>query len=348
MFQTEGYPVIPIGTASDQAAVESAPDPDLSAYARIVVAFSGGADSVACVLHLLDLGADPERLELHHHLVDGNEGSNLMDWPITEAYCRAFARAFGLRLYFSWKIGGIEREATRQNVPTAPIAWERLDGSLGIGGGDSGKLGTRMKFPQVCASLMQRWCSAYCKVDVMSRMITSEPRFLDGKTLIVTGERAQESSSRARYKTYEPHRTDNRHGTRVRRHVDHWRPVHAWSKDKVWDLIRQFKVKAHPAYFAGYGRVSCRSCIFSSANQWATLMAFYPDAFEKIAEYEELFGVTIQRTECIRQLAARGTPYDADPKYIALAGSTHYDEAIIVEGQWELPAGALGESVGPT
>jgi 3'-phosphoadenosine 5'-phosphosulfate sulfotransferase (PAPS reductase)/FAD synthetase len=48
--------------------------------------------------------------------------------------------------------------------------------------------------------------------------------FRDGKTLVVTGERAEESPNRARYKVFEPHRADNRHGRRVIRHVDHWRP----------------------------------------------------------------------------------------------------------------------------
>lgn len=52
--------------------------PDLDSYSRIIVAFSGGKDSVACVLHLLDLGMR-DQLELWHHDVDGREGGRLMD-----------------------------------------------------------------------------------------------------------------------------------------------------------------------------------------------------------------------------------------------------------------------------
>jgi len=40
-------------------------------YDKILVAFSGGKDSIACVLHLLDLGIPRSSIELHHHLVDG-------------------------------------------------------------------------------------------------------------------------------------------------------------------------------------------------------------------------------------------------------------------------------------
>ena len=33
---------------------------------RVLVAFSGGKDSLAALLHLLDLGVAPDRIELHH------------------------------------------------------------------------------------------------------------------------------------------------------------------------------------------------------------------------------------------------------------------------------------------
>ena len=46
--------------------------PDLKSYDRIVVAFSGGKDSVACLLTLLEGGVPPERIDVYHHDVDGN------------------------------------------------------------------------------------------------------------------------------------------------------------------------------------------------------------------------------------------------------------------------------------
>lgn len=58
---------------------------DVLAYDCYVVAFSGGKDSVALVLHLLELGVPAEKIELWHHLVDGREGSALVDWPCTTA-----------------------------------------------------------------------------------------------------------------------------------------------------------------------------------------------------------------------------------------------------------------------
>lgn len=87
--------------------------PDLSLYDRFIVCMSAGKDSLACLLHLFEQGVDRSRIELHHHLVDGLEGSELMDWPVTKSYCEALAKALGLRLYFSWKTGGFEKEMLR-------------------------------------------------------------------------------------------------------------------------------------------------------------------------------------------------------------------------------------------
>ena len=62
--------------------------PDLHSYDRIVIAFSGGKDSVASLLTVMDAGVPPERIDVYHHDVDGN-GPSFMDWPSTTAYCRA-------------------------------------------------------------------------------------------------------------------------------------------------------------------------------------------------------------------------------------------------------------------
>jgi hypothetical protein len=45
--------------------------PDLRAYRRFVVAFSGRKDSLAAFLHLLSLDVPAHAIELDHHDVDG-------------------------------------------------------------------------------------------------------------------------------------------------------------------------------------------------------------------------------------------------------------------------------------
>lgn len=317
----------------------------LSDYDKFIVFFSGGKDSIACALHLLDLGIPARNIELHHHLIDGREGSDLMDWPITESYCQAFADAFGFEMVYSWKQGGFEREMLRENQPTAPTMVPTPSGMQAFGG-ERG-CGTRLKFPQVSADLQTRWCSSYCKIMVGQTYINNNPKFLTGKTLVITGERAQESTSRAKYKAFEPHRSDNRNGVRVKRWVDQWRPVHQWTEQQVWEIIERYKVQPHPAYVLGWGRTSCLTCIFGSDNQWASANQVAPQRIIRIAKYEEKFDLTIHRTKPVMERVARGTPYQMKEEDVALAMSTHYDRPIITD-HWTLPAGAYGESCGPT
>lgn len=337
----------------------------LGSYDMIIVAFSGGKDSMACLLHLLDSGVDRTKIELWHHDVDGREGSTLMDWPVTRAYCQAVASAFSLPIYFSWKVGGFEREMLRDGTRTAPTSFEIPDCEatdreadfydlsyehvIRTVGGTRGKLGTRHKFPQVSADLSCRWCSAYLKIDVCTAAINNQERFRNKRTLVITGERAEESKARANYKTFEPDRSDNRNGKRIVRHVDHYRPVHAWKETQVWDILAKHCVNPHPAYKLGWGRLSCMTCIFVSKDQWATIRAIANSKFEVIAKYEEKFGVTIQRKESVRELADKGTCYPAAKNLalVKLAKGTAYTQKVVV-GVWEQPAGAFGESAGPS
>lgn len=83
----------------------SAPDLDLDHYDRVILCMSGGKDSIAALLRIIEMGADMDAIELWHHDVDGREGSTLMDWPFMADYNRKLALAFGVPLYFSWLNG---------------------------------------------------------------------------------------------------------------------------------------------------------------------------------------------------------------------------------------------------
>lgn len=335
--------------ALSERALPVATGPDLASYDTIVVAFSGGKDSLACLLHLLDCGVPRSKIELWHHDVDGREGSALMDWACTAAYCRAVADALGVRIYFSWLTGGFERELLRQESAKAPTCWEEPDeqGSLVVRqSGGEGAPNTRRRFPQVSADLRVRYCSPYLKIDVCAAALRGSRRFDGRRVLVVTGERAEESPGRAKYATFEPHRSDQRDG-RARRAVDAWRPVHRWTGDEVWALIERHRVNPHPAYRAGFGRVSCQFCIFGSPDQWASARAVSPERWEKIAQLEEAFGHTIQRKESVRTRTARGTPYAISEADLAACRSHTFDEPVILD-TWTRPAGAKGETCGPS
>lgn len=324
-----------------------APLPHLADYDRILVAFSGGKDSLACLLHLFDLGAAPDRIELHHHDVDG--GQPFMDWPCTSAYCAALAAHLGVPLYRSWREGGFRRELDRRASATAPVVFETPSGHFGRRGGH-GPPGTRGRFPQLSADLRVRWCSSALKIEVLAAAIRGQPRFDQGRTLVVTGERAQESPARARYATFEPHRTATRGGRSPPRRVDHWRPLHDWNEAQVWSRIEQARLRAHPAYRLGWSRLSCMSCIFLSADAWATLAAIAPENFATLVAIEAASPATLRRGVDLRTLAARGRVFDSvrrDPGLVTAALDASWPESVLLD-PWRLPAGAFRQGGGPS
>lgn len=111
-------------------------------------------------MYLLENGIPKDRIELWHQDIDGRD-KTFFDWEITPDYCRRFAEAFGVKIYFQWKEGGFKREMLRDNTKTAPTYFETQDGIIGKIGGTKESLGTRLRFPQVSADLTVRWCSSY-------------------------------------------------------------------------------------------------------------------------------------------------------------------------------------------
>lgn len=305
-------------------------------------------DSIACFLNLLELGVDRRKIELWHNHIDGHGEAPFMDWPVTPTYCREFAKAFGVPIYFSWRHGGFKREMLRENQRTAPVSWETVDGEIHTAGGKGGKESTRRKFPQVTANLSQRWCSAALKVDCAALALNNQPRFLGKRTLFITGERAEESAARSKYSTFEPHRC-HRGGPKVKRHVDAWRPVHGWSEQHVWEDIECYKVQPHPAYRIGWTRLSCMACIFGSDSQFASVKAIAPDMFDAISSYELEFECSIHRTKYLHERVLHAKPYINMESMLVLAALQEEYHIPIITDSWSLPCGAFGEDkAGPT
>ncbi|XCH78293.1 MAG: phosphoadenosine phosphosulfate reductase family protein [Candidatus Dehalobacter alkaniphilus] len=163
----------------------------LEDYDVIVVLFSGGKDSTAAYFKLLELGVPKEKIELWHHDIDGGNPDRRMDWPVTQAYNKAFAAAEDVKLRTSWRVNGFFGELYRIGA-SYPIEYE-ADGIVktcrlsknqirseelreqilgGIAEDDELKeYGYRMKFPAKSGDLARRWCSAYLKIDVADTVI---------------------------------------------------------------------------------------------------------------------------------------------------------------------------------
>ncbi len=299
----------------------------------VIVAFSGGKDSVAMVLYLLESGISEERIHLHHHDVDGDP-KKLFDWQCTESYCKAFAAALNLKLFFSYRKGGIMREVMRSNEPKQDVYFQKEpNGEFFIAPSNKSAINTRLKFPAVSANLATRWCSATAKIEVLRTAIAHNENYLNG-IYILTGERREESFNRAKYDEWEIHATNAK-----KRPAHAWRPIIDWSEDMVWRIIARWSIQPHPAYMLGWNRCSCQLCIFGSPNVWATINQISPEKISTISDKEEEINFTLYSKQTIQQKVAAGTPFpDLDPYWVAQA--TGKFTAPILVDRWKTPSGA--------
>jgi len=185
------------------------------------------------------------------------------------------------------------------------------------------------------------------KIDVCAAAVRGQDRFLGIKTAILSGERAEESSSRAKYKVIEPDRSDLRNGRR-KRYVDRIRPVHDLTEVQVYALIEKYKVQPHPCYYLGWNRCSCKFCIFGNSDQFASAYALSPAQGDKIIGMEDKFGCTIKRKLALTDVIDAGTPYKAITAKMAKVATSHSYTLPIFTNHWQLPSGAYTTGCGPT
>lgn len=324
---------------------------------KVIIAFSGGKDSIAMVLYALFVLQIPAaNIELWHHDVDGG-GEQLFDWNCTTSYCIAFAKAFELKILFSYANGGILREMYRTNETIQSVFFQKeMDGEFfEVKPLEADRfISTRRKFPAVNADLNSRWCSWIAKIGVMIKAINNNERYKNANIVIMTGERRLESPNRALYAEIEKYRGF----TKTRRAVQ-WRPIIDFTDLDVWEIIRRFRVQPHPCYELGWSRCSCQLCIFSKDNTWASINDISPKKVERIAEIEKDFNFTLyakrKRGEIINEdiytaKVANGKsfiPYEKRKRWEAEALG-EFVSPIIVDN-WEMPAGAFSsETSGAT
>ena len=119
-----------------------------------------------------------------------------------------------------------------------------------------------------------------------------------------------------------------------------------WSEEKIWEIFEEFKVQPHPAYYLGFSRVSCMTCIFSGPDHWATIRDIAPDRFRMLVELEKELGHKVDAKLTLEQMADGGKSFvDTYPEaanWIAKALVNEFKPEDILTDKWVLPDGAFG------
>jgi 3'-phosphoadenosine 5'-phosphosulfate sulfotransferase (PAPS reductase)/FAD synthetase len=320
---------------------------DLSSYDKIIISYSGGKDSLASVLYLLELGVPKEQIELWHQDVDGSSTDlPFMDWPVTENYVRITGEALGIKTEFQWRYGGFAGELLRENKLTNDIGFT-VNGEIRNLETKRGKMTTRKRFPAKSPDLSRRWCSPYLKIDVFRKVINNHPDLQDKNILVITGERREESSARSRYLESELHPCHKKE-----RQVHWWRSVIDWPEKKIWEIIERHRILPHPAYILGWNRTSCLGCIFSTPDLWFMMREIAPERFNSLAQMEDELNFTIDNTKNINRMADEGksrVPRNKENlRFMQLALNGNITLKDFIVDRWELPAGAFyGAEGGP-
>ncbi len=230
---------------------------DLHSYDWIVLNTSAGKDSQAMldyVVRLVDAqGIDRAKLVVVH------ADLGRVEWKGTKDLAAEQAAHYGLRFEVVTRKGRVHR------------------------GKHLGDLLEHVEERGMWPSSTARYCTSDHKRDQVGRLHTQlvKETGVKGRQVRILncmGMRAQESPARAKLVSF---KVDKRN-TNGKRHVDIWLPIHGWSHDQVWSLIKKSGVRHHMAYDLGMPRLSCCFCIFAPKS---ALMLAGKHNPELLAEY---------------------------------------------------------------
>ncbi|MBD3321203.1 MAG: phosphoadenosine phosphosulfate reductase family protein, partial [Chitinivibrionales bacterium] len=144
---------------------------------------------------------------------------------------------------------------------------------VGVEGGMVARAEYRHGFP----ARMQRWCTRELKLEPLKEFHEWLAADRDAETVSITGVRAGESPKRALFAAWEDDETWDGYV---------WRPLLNWKVEDVLQIHTRHDVPVNPLYQAGFDRVGCWPCIFSSKHEIQLLSEYAPERIASIARLE--------------------------------------------------------------
>jgi 3'-phosphoadenosine 5'-phosphosulfate sulfotransferase (PAPS reductase)/FAD synthetase len=121
-----------------------------------------------------------------------------------------------------------------------------------------------------------RFCTRRLKVEAITEHLLAAHE--KGPMIVWQGTKRTDSDKRAHLRLYS-------------RQAPGWmnfRPILNWTHDQVFAFLREAGTPINPLYGSGFSRVSCGPCIYSRKSEIALLADRYPEAIDRIREWERL------------------------------------------------------------
>lgn len=237
--------------------------PSFDEYDEFHINTSGGKDSWAMmVLLLFGYKLPKEKIKLVHFRVDGDPKYNpaFFDYKETDSYIEEVAKMFNLELIFLHSDKGLKQRVMERGMWPGPNS---------------------------------QYCTSSLKRDVYSKWAR---RRGPGRYLCLSGERAAESSRRAKNlakENFKPYKTAT--AVTKKRLVDWYRPIFHLSTDQVLRLMELAGIDLHPCYIKyKVSRCSCKFCIFLSPKEMLSISKHHPEEFAELVQMEKDMGHTMR------------------------------------------------------
>lgn len=180
---------------------------------------------------------------------------------------------------------------TAKYIGVKPVLLQHPKGFLNL------LLEERFKWPD----MKNRWCTAYLKTGITDKWIRANRSILGTKCLFISGERRDESRSRAKLPEIEYHSTTLK-TKMVADFTCHWyRPCLEFEKGKMFEQGKALGLEPHFCY-EYLERCSCMACMFMSDKHAAENMKRYPEQIRPFVQAEIKLSHTWKKNKGLAEL----------------------------------------------
>lgn len=274
-------------------------------YDIIIVNSSGGKDSSVALWEIDRIAKQQDYPK--DRIIVSHQDLNDAEWDGTSALAKEQADMFG----YKFVISAIQKNKKKGPEGYDTILNRTLDKHYkNIADVKSGK---KKEMTPPWPDNNNRWCTSDFKRTPGARVITALAKGIDRpQILYVFGFRSQESTNRGKIPILKrnPNVSSKDKKDPTKKEVWDFLPVHDWSEDRVWEVIKENNIPYHKAYDLGMPRLSCVFCIYAGFDALTIAGIANPELLDKYCDVEDetgyVFKIDGTSLNYVRQKIAEG------------------------------------------